>query len=80
MLGKLPPDVYEEITNPEFIHLKHGSRKTYNKGCRGPLCKKKRREGGRIETKRTGTYVSAEKEAELQRIIDWLEEARKLSA
>lgn len=80
MLGKLPKDVIDEITNPDFIHLKHGSMKTYDKGCHGPLCKKKRRERGRISQNRTGAYVSPEKEAELQRIIDWLAETPKLSA
>jgi hypothetical protein len=80
MLGKLPKDVYDEITNPDFVNLKHGSIKTYDKGCHGPLCRKKRRERGRIAQKHAGTYVSPEKEAELQRIIDWLAETPRLSA
>jgi hypothetical protein len=51
----------EELSDPEFAHLEHGSRATYKHGCTGPLCKKAMRDYGR-------NYQRARSSATKQRV------------
>lgn len=36
-----------ELNDPEYADMEHHNLKTYNEGCRGPLCRKKMRDYGR---------------------------------
>lgn len=42
--GTFPALILEEITNPEYAGLVHGTQSVYEKGCRGPFCRKEHRE------------------------------------
>lgn len=76
MLGKaLPKDVLDELTDEKFLHLKHNSRKTYYKGCRGPLCRKAERDKQRRYYKPTNPYNK--RDEELEAIIEWLAQVPK---
>lgn len=37
-----------ELRATQFLGLDHGDRRTYKRGCRGPLCRKAMRDYGRV--------------------------------
>lgn len=37
-------EVNDELADPTFATYRHGSPGTYNKGCKGPLCRKANRD------------------------------------
>lgn len=67
-LGDLWVGLVEEILDPEYSNRTHNKR-TYDAGCRGPLCRKAAREAGR-RRQRSGvseTYMFVD------RLIDYWE-------
>lgn len=46
-LDEIWVDILKELQDAEFHGLRHDSPGTYNRGCRGPLCRKSNRENAR---------------------------------
>lgn len=46
-LAELWHDLVVELLNPEFSNRTHNNRRTYDAGCKGPLCRKALREYAR---------------------------------
>lgn len=88
MWDDLTPDVYEELTDPQFSNRTHYRKATSAAGCHGPLCRKAERDEAR---KRTQVRAEArgreykpvapgpvrKNDAELDRIIAWHESLRR---
>jgi hypothetical protein len=70
----LPPDVLAELMDENFPNNKHYSTKTYNIGCRGPLCTKAKRDKQRAVKNPTNPYKKGAEEERLEAIIEWLQQ------
>lgn len=58
-LDQVWKDVCEELTNPLYKNRTHPNRRTYDFGCRGPLCRKASRDYiGRRSPNYQSRYVS----------------------
>ena len=52
--------VREELNDPAHEGVEHHNLKTYNDGCRGPLCRKRVRDYGRDRYRATKAVPSSE--------------------
>lgn len=79
---ELPIDVKLELFDPLFASVTHGKKWGYQKGCRGPLCRKAERDAKRREYGRRVTQEGARvrsraphpvraRDEELERITFW---------
>jgi len=74
-------DIFEELTDQEYIRRQHYSRATYALGCHGPLCRRAERDRGRRRNEiraltegreyTPGENRKADREALLDFIIAW---------
>lgn len=55
-LDELWGQILEELSDPRWITLAHTSPATYDKGCRGPICRKSVRENARRKRDALDTY------------------------
>lgn len=65
-----------ELLDPAWSHRKHGSRKTYVVGCRGPLCTKAQRDYGRQYQRDTRGHTRIRRSA-LRQFDDLIDEIQK---
>lgn len=72
-----------ELANPAHISRTHGRRWTYNKGCRGPLCRRANREYMRSwlnSSNPVGPSEAHDREALMLEYLARIEEAQSKSA
>jgi hypothetical protein len=50
-------EIIEELYDPRWVTRSHNSTGTYDKGCRGPLCRKSVRENARRKSDREDTMT-----------------------
>lgn len=82
-------DVKDELEDPRFAGRSHGSRATYAKKCKGPLCSKAERDRGRDRNEkraldsgreyRASDYRLYDRDALLEEVIKWHKKARALA-
>lgn len=82
-IEQLPKEVIDELSDPKLGGRRHYSRRTYNSGCRGPLCRAVERDRARRKTEqrcaREGRpyipnqlkRIELEEEIMMMRVIKW---------
>jgi len=79
MSDNIAQEVMDEILDPEYDVMTHGTKYTYSSGCKGPLCRKAERDAcarryrarNKNNVKQYRPRPGAYPEEWLQEMIDW---------